>query len=425
MSQFATYNYQNGACLNVQHSADKLLSPGALPWDPINWPVIAGLTGLGYMISLELLFRVIYTLKDLKGLYFWSLIVGVSGCIIHITGSMVKFFVDGVPPLAAISIIAIGWWTMVPGQALVLYSRLHLVVEDKIVLWGVRILIATTCGVFLTVCGSFSFLTNSVHGERWAKTWEVGEKTQITGFFISETTLSIIYIICTWRVLQTSAVIRVRRVIWFLVLTNLVIIALDVLVLSMQMVDWYVIQATLKPCVYAIKFKLEFAFLNQLLFITTHGFAFVRDPRKSPVDMKPLRDHSASGPMAAGGSMQKASSNDTSSTSRENGTLEKGNTTPDSSMAPPYINHDDDTRRAPRNYGDDIQQAVERRYQKESDVEVPGESFLDFDSTPGRPSAPHLAWGHDRRRSVENLGGDDDDKLRRAEIGLHDFAYRH
>ena len=281
-------------CLEVKHDVEYLKGPGLVPWDPVNWPVMAALFGICYLVAFELLFRVGYSLRRLRGLYFWSLIAGSFGCITHITGSMVKFFVAGVPWTAPTLLIVFGWLTMVGGQSLVLYSRIYLVVRDKSTIWAIRAMIAVTFAVCFGAGTVALILVNVTHGEDPHVAWAffIIERSQLCAFLWCEATLSVIYVFATWRVLRSNAVLRVKRVVKFLIITNLVILLLDCLVLCMQFLNWYAIQATLKPAVYAVKLKLEFAFLNQLFYITNQGFSFIRDPRKPSVapDTEKKRD---------------------------------------------------------------------------------------------------------------------------------------
>jgi hypothetical protein len=281
MSDIRPLNYHRN-CLDVDHDISYLKGPGLVPWDPVNWPCMAVLFGIRYLVSFELLFRVSYSLRNLRGLYFWSLIAGAFGCVTHITGNVVKFFVAGVPWTASTILIIIGWWMMVRGQSLVLYSRIHLVVDKKIVIWSIRAMIASIFAICFTAGTTALTWANITHGSdpKIAFTFFIIERTQLCAFLPLEASLSMIYVVATWRVLRSNAILRVKRVVKFLIITNMAIIALDGTVLCKQFLNWYAIQATLKPAVYAVKLKLEFEFLNQLFFITNQGFSFVRDPRK-------------------------------------------------------------------------------------------------------------------------------------------------
>lgn len=67
-----------------------------------------------------------------------------------------------------------------------------------------------------------------------------------------------------------------NQVLYHLIYTNLLIIALDATLLGIQCADLFYLQGAFKPCVYGVKLKVEFVILNRLI--------------------KSLRSHSISGP---------------------------------------------------------------------------------------------------------------------------------
>lgn len=92
---------------------------------------IASFTTIAWVNSVELQFRIWLGFKRYTGLYFWSLVLSSWGCAIHPLGFLLLDFKILKQANACGVIIGISWWCMVTGQALVLYSRLWLVVRDK------------------------------------------------------------------------------------------------------------------------------------------------------------------------------------------------------------------------------------------------------------------------------------------------------
>ena len=104
---------------------------------------IAGFTSIAWFNFVELQFRIWYRFKRYKGLYFWSLIVSSFGTMLHpLAFLMLDFRLWPNPHITGI-VIGISWWAMVTGQALVLYSRLYLVVRDRRKVRWVLIMIIT------------------------------------------------------------------------------------------------------------------------------------------------------------------------------------------------------------------------------------------------------------------------------------------
>ncbi len=134
----------------------------------INLPtamVIAAFCAIAWVNTIELQARIWLTFKRYSGLYFWSLVLSSWGCALHALGFIFLDFLIIRNPHAVGVIIGVSWyrsdgqdptclrhsliflsfcrWCMVTGQALVLYSRLHLVVRDHVKIRWVLIMIIT------------------------------------------------------------------------------------------------------------------------------------------------------------------------------------------------------------------------------------------------------------------------------------------
>ena len=102
---------------------------------------IAFFLGLAMYNVVELLVLIFGTFQRFRGLYFWSLVVSSLGIVPYSLGFLFKYFniLRGGGKWFAVFLLTIGWYPMVTGQAIVLWSRLHLVVEgargDKILRW--------------------------------------------------------------------------------------------------------------------------------------------------------------------------------------------------------------------------------------------------------------------------------------------------
>lgn len=92
--------------------------------------LVAAFTAIAWCNSIELLVRIWMTFKRRRGLYFWSLEVATWGVLVYSMFFLFKFFQVVTNDLLTSAIIAVGWWCMVTGQSLVLYSRLYLIVQD-------------------------------------------------------------------------------------------------------------------------------------------------------------------------------------------------------------------------------------------------------------------------------------------------------
>jgi hypothetical protein len=78
-----------------------------------------------------------------KGLYFWSFTIATWGVAFNSIGYLLKHRALTTSSNLYATLILIGWCTMVSGQSVVLYSRLHLLMDNKTWLRAVLIMIIT------------------------------------------------------------------------------------------------------------------------------------------------------------------------------------------------------------------------------------------------------------------------------------------
>ncbi|KAK1914745.1 hypothetical protein P3342_010734 [Pyrenophora teres f. teres] len=261
--------------------------------------IIAFFLGLSLYNAIELIVLALVTFQRYQGLYFWSLLVSAGGIIPYSLGFIIKFFrlLDPAQKegYVAIVLLTVGWWGMVSGQSVVLWTRLHLVTSSRrvlrytlymIIIDGIMLHSITTVLTF----GSNSKALSSPTLRRFVRGYSIMEKTQMVGFFLQETILSVIYIKETLRLLQLSASVQpqndtvsldnintsetnnthlksanVRRTMYQLLAINILIITMDLALLATEFANLYIIETTLKGVVYSIKLKLEFAVLEKLV----------------------------------------------------------------------------------------------------------------------------------------------------------------
>ncbi|MCJ1298315.1 hypothetical protein MMC08_001104 [Hypocenomyce scalaris] len=237
----------------------------AIPFSKATFMTMAAFTAVAWYNVIELNIQVFMTFKRHRGLYFWSLLISSYGCALHALGFVLKFFVLSAPMWLSVTIITIGWYCMVTGQAVVLYSRLHLVVRERAILRGVLTMIIVDAFCFLIPTTVLTYGENVTTEARFVHAFRPMEPIQMTFFCIQEFIISGIYVYSTIRLLRPVYHGRTRSVMLQLIWINLIIIGLDILLLTMEYRDNYELEATLKPMVYSIKLKLEFSVLNQLM----------------------------------------------------------------------------------------------------------------------------------------------------------------
>ncbi|KAG6003427.1 hypothetical protein E4U54_000687 [Claviceps lovelessii] len=238
---------------------------------------VVSFVALALYNAVELNFVVFSTFRRFKGLYFWSFLAAANGIIPHSLGFFLKNVVRSSHYGLYITLVSIGWVPMVTGQALVLYSRLHLIFWNDT--WLRIILGIIVTNVFLLhvpiivlMYGANSNSSSSSRDNPWIQPYIAYEKVQVTMFFLQELLISAVYIRSCFSFFDTrnslygDAVPRMRR---HLILVNVLVILLDVPILCLEYTDFYDIQTAYKAFVYSVKLKMEFQILNRLVEMTS------------------------------------------------------------------------------------------------------------------------------------------------------------
>ncbi|KAL5337186.1 hypothetical protein BJX70DRAFT_249822 [Aspergillus crustosus] len=231
--------------------------------------VVVTFTSLALYNAVELVILIMFTFQRYWGLYFWTMLLsGVLGVIPHAIGYLMEFFALG-PQWLGIAISTVGFYFMVPGQSAVLYSRLHLVVQNRKLLRFVLWLIIIDTILLIIPTTVLTFSTAYVRTEPIIMGYNVMERLQVAWFCAQEILISSMYI---W---ETAKLLRLRpekdtrrtRVLYELLAINLIIILMDVALLVLEYHGLWYLQTTIKAAVYSIKLKLECGVLRKLVEI--------------------------------------------------------------------------------------------------------------------------------------------------------------
>jgi hypothetical protein len=229
--------------------------------------LIAGFFAIACYNSLELLISLFSRFRRHRGLYFWSMLIATLGIVLHSIVVLLRY--HGLGPNFALAVLTcLGWYSMVTGQSVVLYSRLHLVVPYKEkTRWVLTMIIVNFFILHIPV--TILFLgSNSRESGSFIKAFQIYERIQLAGFCIQESAISGFYI---WEAMQGLNWVfavkgpKERRIIRQLIVVNVLAILLDASLLATQYTDNFQIQTTYKPVVYSIKLKMEFIILNRLV----------------------------------------------------------------------------------------------------------------------------------------------------------------
>jgi len=226
--------------------------------------------------AIEVFISIFRRFRRYRGVYFYSLIAASVGIPIHAIGYFLRFYdVSRSVPLQTILTCG-GGMLMITGQSIVLWSRLHLISPGKKDRW-LLYMILTACVV---VQGGATVLSTGAAMDRATPTfldiYEKWELFQVTWFAFQECLISGIYIYRTLGLMRSSSAFRsadTKRLFIHLMAVNVLIIAFDMTVVSFQFANLFYLQTSWKNFAYAVKLKLEFGILQQLVDFTQAGFA--------------------------------------------------------------------------------------------------------------------------------------------------------
>lgn len=161
---------------------------------------------------------------------------------------------------------------MVSGFSFVLYSRLHLVVQSRRLLRAVLAVIVIDGILIHTPTVVFQFgLSNPTSHERYVKFMDPMERIQIAWFSTQETIISAIYVYATLDMLKGNFNRKVRTTIGLLILIQIICFLCDVLVTTLDYLQFYTLKAVIHSFIYALKLQLEFVILNQFRDVLAKG----------------------------------------------------------------------------------------------------------------------------------------------------------
>jgi hypothetical protein len=233
--------------------------------------VLTAFAAIAWYNAIELIVLCFVTFKRRRGCYFWSLLISSISIIPNCLGYVLLFFHPGVSPYVCVTLIVLGWYGMVTGQSVVLWSRLHLFLQNTKVLWGILWMIIIDAFLFQIPTTVLLYGAAAAPDSNWFRGYDIMERIQLVGFCIQDLIISGIYV---W---ETIKLLRLRQgrphaILNELLIINIVILVLDVAIVVMEFVGYYSVQVMFKPVAYSIKLKLEYAILGKLVAIARGGY---------------------------------------------------------------------------------------------------------------------------------------------------------
>ena len=247
-------------------------------WKPGEEEAATAFLALTFWLILDVNVGIYRVFKKKRGLYYWSLTIGTWACAISTIGNVLKNLTPQygpkIWPLWTLMING-GWSLYATAECIVLYSRLHLVNRShkvqRQILWFIII------GSFVLIIPNWVFIfpaydVNSTKvSSIWSPRQAIVDRTSQLGFTIIESTISAIYIWSLAKLLRVKSTVRQRVVMRDLIRVNVIVIAFDLVITILIFLNQTNLSFSVQDFTYALKFKLEFVVLNQLMAVAAKG----------------------------------------------------------------------------------------------------------------------------------------------------------
>ena len=244
-------------------------------WRPGEEIAASMFVGITLFLALETAFEIIRLFRKRRGLYFWSMIFGVSGCVVDCVGIILKYLrpKPNIWPFYTLCLLC-GWTAYALAQLLVLYSRLHLVNRSQRVQRFVFIVIVSTiftCTIPTWIVVWPAYDTNPRISSLWSPRDAIVERYTQIYYIIVEAIVSGVYIWSLLGLLYMKSSVRQRRVMIDLIYANIIILAFDLLTVILVYLNQLGLSHPIQSFSYIFKLRLEFFVLNQLMSVAARG----------------------------------------------------------------------------------------------------------------------------------------------------------
>ncbi|KAF6217810.1 hypothetical protein HO133_006637 [Letharia lupina] len=245
-------------------------------WKPGENLAAAAFVGIALFIVLDVNVGIWRVFRKRTGYYYWSMKLGTLACAVDALGVILKYLVPNSAHIWGLYtfLLLSGWSIYAPAQLLVLYSRLHLVNESyRLQRW---VLIMITSTIFLIIIPTWivvwpAYDPDPKISSLWSPRDAIVERYNQIGYTLVELVLSGIYVWSLLGLLNLKSSVRQRRVMLDLVYVNIIIVLFDILVVILLYLNQVGISHPIQTFSYALKLKLEFVVLNQLMAVAARG----------------------------------------------------------------------------------------------------------------------------------------------------------
>ena len=233
--------------------------------------VFAAFAAIAWYNAIELIVLCFISFKRRRSCYFWSLLISSASIVPLYVGYFLFLFRIATSPYMSVTLITFGWTGMVTGQSVVLWSRLHLVLQNTKVLSGLLWMIIIDAILFHVPTTVLFYGTVAEPTSNFARGYDIMERIELLGFCIQELIISSIYVWETVKLLRLRPSGRRNSILRQLLFINIAILIIDVAIVIIEYAGLYAIQVMFKPAAYSVKLKLEYAILGRLVLVARRG----------------------------------------------------------------------------------------------------------------------------------------------------------
>ncbi|GKT57638.1 integral membrane protein [Colletotrichum tofieldiae] len=258
---------------------------GTISVSQVQAMVMIAFAATAYYNTIETFFSIFTTFKRRQGRYFWSMIVSNTGINVNVIAFVLRYFGYYHEAIFTSSIIIpLAWYSMVTGQAIVLWSRLHLVVHSQ---RKIRLILSMIIfnAVTMHIPETVIFFLANTNPKQWTMPFKIYEKVELIVFTIQETIIAAFFLYEGYKSLKPLSAIKpkaVTNMVRHLTALFAVVFILDTGLIILEYNDKFEIQTMCKPFVYSVKLKVEFVVLNKLLAFTRMSTCNCRGPETIP-----------------------------------------------------------------------------------------------------------------------------------------------
>lgn len=245
-------------------------------WLPGEELAATGFIAMTFLLIVEVNIEIHRVFKRRQGIYFWAMQIGIIGCTLDALAMILRYLVPGASRVWILYTLmpTVGWATYTVAQLTVLYSRLHLVSHSQKVQRRVFYMIVIVSPILIITDWITTWPAwdpDPKVTDRWSAAEAIVERIAQVGFSIVEVTINMIYAVSLVRILKLKSNVKQRRVMLDLVYVVSLATTFDVLNIILVYVNRTGISHPIQTFAYALKFRLEFIVLNQLMAVAARG----------------------------------------------------------------------------------------------------------------------------------------------------------